>query len=83
MKDYQFTVVVERDEDGHYLVICPVLQGCYTEGETKEAAMELIKDAIRLHVQDRVEQRNVGPETWGKMDVGFHSSWRLAGVNYN
>jgi len=55
MKNYQFTVVVEKDEDGRYLVICPVLQGCYTEGETKEQAMELIKDAIRLHVQDRME----------------------------
>ncbi len=55
MKNYQFTVVVEKDEDGRYLVLCPVLQGCYTEGETKEEAMELIKDAIRLHVQDRIE----------------------------
>ena len=53
MTEYEFTVVIERDEDGRYLAICPGLQGCYTEGETEEEA--LIADAIRLHVQDRIE----------------------------
>lgn len=50
MSDYQFTVVIERDEDGRYLAICPALQGCYTEGETEEEAWEMIEDAIRLHI---------------------------------
>ncbi len=54
MTDYEFTVVIERDEDGRYLAICPVLQGCYTEGETEEEVRDLIQDAIRLHVQDRL-----------------------------
>lgn len=51
---YKFTVVIEQDEDGRYLAICPALQGCYTEGETEEEAHELIKDAIKLHIQDRL-----------------------------
>ncbi|MBY0250486.1 MAG: type II toxin-antitoxin system HicB family antitoxin [Methylobacterium organophilum] len=54
MTEYEFTVVIERDEDGRYLAICPALQGCYTEGETEEEAQSLIADAIRLHVQDRL-----------------------------
>ncbi|MCK4625650.1 MAG: type II toxin-antitoxin system HicB family antitoxin, partial [Phycisphaerae bacterium] len=52
----EFTVVIERDEDGRFLAICPALQGCYTEGETEAEARELIADAIRLHIQDRIEQ---------------------------
>ena len=40
MKPYEFTVVIEKDEDGRYLAICPGLQGCYTEGETEEEARE-------------------------------------------
>lgn len=52
--DYEFTVVVERDEDGRYLAICPALQGCYTEGETLEEAHELMKDALKLHIEDRL-----------------------------
>jgi predicted RNase H-like HicB family nuclease len=54
MQDYEFTVVVERDEDGRFLALCPALQGCYTEGETEEEALRLIEDAIRLHVEDRL-----------------------------
>ena len=54
MKNYQFTVVYERDEDGRYVAICPALPGCYTEGETLDEAGELIKDAIKLHVEDRL-----------------------------
>jgi predicted RNase H-like HicB family nuclease len=30
MQDYEFTVVIEKDEDGRFLAICPGLQGCYT-----------------------------------------------------
>jgi predicted RNase H-like HicB family nuclease len=54
MTEYEFTVVIERDEDGRYLAICPGLQGCYTEGETEDEARTLIQDAIRLHVEDRI-----------------------------
>ena len=54
MTDYEFTVVIERDEDGRYVAVCPALQGCYTEGKTEEEARELILDAIRLHLQDRI-----------------------------
>jgi predicted RNase H-like HicB family nuclease len=53
MKTYDFTVVLERDEDGRYVAICPSLQGCYTEGETEAEAFELIRDAIRLHIEAR------------------------------
>ncbi len=52
--DYEFTVIIEQDEDGRYLAVCPALQGCYTKGETVDEAQELIKDAIRLHIQDRL-----------------------------
>jgi len=55
MKEYEFTVVIERDEDGLFLAICPALQGCYTEGRTEKEARSLIEDAIRLHIQDRLE----------------------------
>ena len=54
MKTYQFTIVLERDEDGRFLAICPALPGCYTEGETEEEARSMIEDAIRLHLEDRV-----------------------------
>jgi predicted RNase H-like HicB family nuclease len=54
MNEFEFTVVIERDEDGRFLAICPALQGCYTEGETEQEALELIEDAMRLHIEHRI-----------------------------
>ncbi len=56
MREFDFTVVLEQDEDGRILAVCPALQGCYTEGETEEEALELIRDAIRLHVEARLDR---------------------------
>jgi len=54
MSVYKFSVVVERDSNG-YWALCPELQGCYIQGDTYEEVMENIKDAIRLHIEDRIE----------------------------
>jgi predicted RNase H-like HicB family nuclease len=53
MQRLTLPIIVESDEDG-YFVTCPSLQGCYSQGETYEEAIANIKDAIRLHVEDRV-----------------------------
>lgn len=55
MGAYRFSVVIEKDKDG-YFAFCPELQGCYTQGDTYEETLENIKDAIRLHVEDRIAE---------------------------
>ncbi|RLF48284.1 MAG: type II toxin-antitoxin system HicB family antitoxin [Thermoplasmata archaeon] len=55
MKVYKVSVIIEKDEDG-YFAYCPELQGCYTQGDTYEEVLENIKDAIRLHIIDRLEE---------------------------
>jgi predicted RNase H-like HicB family nuclease len=69
MKDYRFTVVIERDEDGRFVAICPGLQGCYTEGETEAEARERIQDAIRLHLEDRLANGETIGEEVGVTEV--------------
>jgi len=58
---YRFTVVIERDEEG-YFAFCPELQGCYTQGATYEEVLRNIKDAIRLHIEDRLESGEEIPQ---------------------
>jgi predicted RNase H-like HicB family nuclease len=58
---YKFSVVVERDING-YFAFCPELQGCYTQGDTYEEVIENIKDAIRLHIEDRIESGEEIPQ---------------------
>lgn len=52
--------MIEKDEDG-YFAFCPNLQGCYTQGDSYEEVLENIKDAIRLHIKDRIEMNETIP----------------------
>ena len=49
----RFSVVIEKDSEG-YFAFCSELQGCYTQGNTYEEVLENVKDAIRLHIEDRI-----------------------------
>lgn len=42
----RFLVTIERDEDGYYVVECPSLPGCVSQGGTEEEALANIKEAI-------------------------------------
>lgn len=53
-------VVIQKDEDG-YFASCPVLQGCYSQGATYEQVIESIRDAIALHIQDRIDDADAIP----------------------
>jgi len=52
MDNWRFSVVIEKDEEG-YFAYCPEFQGCYSQGDTYEEVLENIKDAIRLHIEER------------------------------
>ena len=66
MKNITLPIVIEADADG-FFVSCPALQGCYSQGETYEEPVDNIKDAIKLHIQDRRMLHEpllrVGPQT--------------------
>ena len=51
-----FNVTIDRDEDGVFVVECPSIPGCVSQGKTKEEALENISDAIRLCLQVRAEK---------------------------
>ncbi len=61
MKQLALPIVIEADTDG-YFVSCPGLQGCYSQGDTHEEAVGNIKDAIRLHIEDRLAGGEEIPE---------------------
>lgn len=52
----KFNVTVDRDEDGVWIVECPAIPGCVSQGATKEEAVENIKEAIALCLEVRAEQ---------------------------
>ncbi len=54
-------MVIEKDKEG-YFAFSPELQGCYVQGDTYEEALENIRDAIHLHVEDRLESGEEIPQ---------------------
>lgn len=51
----RFNVTLDRDEDGVWIVECPSIPGCVSQGRTKEEALENIQDAIYECLQVRAE----------------------------
>lgn len=63
MTIYDFTVLFELDtESGGYVVRCPSLPGCYSQGDTIDEAIANIKEAILLCLEDMQEQSIPIPE---------------------
>lgn len=52
----KFNVTLDRDEDGVWIVECPSIPGCVSQGQTKDEAVENIKDAIAACLQVRAER---------------------------
>ena len=52
IKKFRFPVIVEIDEDGYYIVSCPLFKGCHTYGKTIEGALENIREVIELCIEE-------------------------------
>jgi len=48
MKKREFSVVIEKDEDGYYVGSVPGLKGCHTQAKSLDELMERIKEVILL-----------------------------------
>jgi predicted RNase H-like HicB family nuclease len=46
---------------GGYVVSCPALPGCYSQGDTIDEALENIKEAIMLCLKDLMAQQQPIP----------------------
>ena len=62
MATLDFKVFLEPDEDGGYVVVCPSLPGCYSQGETVEEALANIREAIELCLEDLQERGEPVPD---------------------
>lgn len=63
MATIDFKVFLERDEDyDGYVVSCPSLPGCYSQGHTIEDALANIREAIELVLEDMQENGEEVPD---------------------
>jgi predicted RNase H-like HicB family nuclease len=51
-----FTVTLDRDEDGVWVAECPSIPGCVSQGETRDEALSNVREAIALCLEVRSER---------------------------
>ena len=56
----EFTAIIEEAPEGGYWAICPEVPGANGQGETVEETKDSLRDAIRLVLEDRVEDARRG-----------------------
>ena len=49
----KFLVTIEQDEAGYYVVECPALPGCLSQGKAKDEALANIREAILASLETR------------------------------
>jgi len=54
----QFNAIIEHDQDGFFAFI-PELKGCVSQGDTLEEALNNIKEAMKLYLEDMDEEERI------------------------
>lgn len=52
----KYPITMFRDEEGWYVIECPIIPGCLSQGETREEAIKNIQEAIALCLEVRKEK---------------------------
>lgn len=55
-RNSQLPLFVEKDEDGFYVIECPIFDGCYSQGKTLDEALRNIREVIQLVIEEKKNQ---------------------------
>ena len=57
MYKHLLPIVIEKDEDGFYVVECPLFSGCYTQGKTLDEAVKNIKEVVDICLEEKANKK--------------------------
>ncbi len=70
-RKFELPIVIEKDEDNFYVVECPVLAGCYTQGKTLDEALKNIQEVIAICAEEK-EGRDI-LKNYHPQSFSFHT----------
>ncbi len=70
-KNFSLPLIMEKDEDGFYVVECPILEGCYTQGKTIDEALKNIREVIELILEEKNNKEIL--KTYQPKELSFHT----------
>lgn len=69
-KNYNLPILIEKDEDGFFVVECPVFRGCYTQGKTLDEALKNIREVIDLCLEETPAKKIL--KDYNPQELSFH-----------
>ncbi len=57
----KYRVLIEEDEDGFFVAEVPALPGCVSQGETRQEALENIREAIAGYLESLEDHQEPVP----------------------
>ncbi|NCO44050.1 type II toxin-antitoxin system HicB family antitoxin [Candidatus Berkelbacteria bacterium] len=51
-------IIIEKDETGYYVIECPLLSGCYSQGKTLKEAQANFREVLDLVLEEK-ENRQI------------------------
>ncbi len=67
----QLGLFVEKGEDGFYVVECPALEGCYSQGKSLDEALVNIREVINLILEEDKNRELV--ELYQPKELSLHT----------
>ena len=58
----KLNVILEPSDEGGYTVVVPALPGCISEGDTREEALQNIREAIELYLEPVEDDQTFAPD---------------------
>jgi len=62
----RYTVVLKQEEDGGFVATVPALPGCVSQGDSRDEAIENVREAIALYIEDCRESGEAVPTESGR-----------------
>lgn len=51
----KYTIIIEKGRESGYVAYIPALKGCVSQGDTREAAVENLREAAEVYVEALTE----------------------------
>ncbi len=75
MRERSYHVVLEADPDGGYVAVVPAFPGCYSQGDTEREAVDNVREAIALTIDDMRERGETIPDPAGEIHLRVAVGW--------
>ncbi len=64
-------LLVEKGQDGLYVVECPLFDGCYSQGKTIDEAILNIREVIELILEEKNAQKTL--RSYNPLEISLHT----------